>query len=120
MAKKVNPNKKCEKFHSFGWEKTRGLLKAQIIIDNFHFKFRSCFEWTFHKLKFILKRSFNQKLGEALSAQEEHSKNYDRLLAAQTSNYTTEIKTIANMADNLKNNELRFQKVAEKIVALQE
>ena len=66
------------------------------------------------------KRSFNQKLGEALSAQEEHSKSYDRLLAAQTSNYTNEIKTIANMADNFKNNESRFQKLAEKIVSLQE
>ena len=74
----------------------------------------------FRNSSLSLKRSFNQKLGEALSAQEEHSKNYDRLLAAQTSNYTTEIKTIANLAENLKNNESRFQKMAEKIVSLQE
>ena len=74
--------------------------------------FRSC--------SLSLKRSFNQKLGEALSAQEEHSKNYDRLLAAQTSNYTNEIKTIANLAENFKNNDSRFQKVADKIVSLQE
>ena len=74
----------------------------------------------FRNCSLSAKRSFNQKLGQALSAQEEHSKNYDRLLAAQTSNYTTEIKTIANLADNLKNNESRFQKVAEKIVSLQE
>ena len=74
----------------------------------------------FRNCSLSVKRSFNQKLGEAISAQEEHSKNYDRLLTAQTNNYTNEIKTIANMADNLKNNESRFQKMAGKIVSLQE
>ena len=74
----------------------------------------------FRNRSWSVKRSLNKKLGEALSAQEKHSKNYDRLLEAQTSNYTNEIKTIANLAENLKNNESRFQKLAEKIVSLQE
>ena len=82
--------------------------------------------------------NFDNKLNKAISAKEEHSRHYDRLLAAQTTNFTAEIKNIASLADDLKNydskfaeidtaqtkmrdtNDLKFQKMADKIASLQD
>jgi len=72
-------------------------------------------------------RNFNSRLNEAISAKEEHSRNYDRLLSDQTKNYTAEIKSIASLAGNLKNYEtkftatdLRFQQMTDKVASLQD
>ena len=77
--------------------------------------------------KIPILRNFNSKLDKAISAKEEHSRNYDRLLSDQTKNYTAEIKSIASLAGNLKNYEtkftatdLRFQQMADGMASLQD
>ena len=72
-------------------------------------------------------RNFDDQLNKAISAKEEHSRHYDRMLADQTKNYTAEIKSIASLAGNLKNYEskftaadLRFQQMADKMASLQD
>ena len=72
-------------------------------------------------------RNFDDRLNKAISAKEEHSRNYDRMLSDQTKNYTAEIRSIASLAGNLKNYEskftaadLRFQQMADKMAALQD
>merc|ERR1712227_300262 len=71
--------------------------------------------------------SFNKKLNDAISAKEEHSRNYDRLLSAQTQNYTSEMKSIASLAENMRNydskftsTDLRIQQMAAKIASLED
>ena len=55
--------------------------------------------------------NFDNKLNKAISAKEEHSRNYDRLLSAQTTNYTSEIKSIAFLAEDLKNYDSKFAEI---------